>query len=147
RVFSFRAGEVDFLFPGPFTRRQLLIYKVVGIVASTLFQCLFLSLFLHNWGGILPATYLGAVLIILFFQFLTLALTMLASTIGARAYSRGRRVVLVMLLLIVAAVVYQGLLGGGDPEAILAKMEGSTAWEVIRTPLSWFVKAFRAQQL
>src|SRR5262249_48603639 len=41
----------------------------------------------------------------------------------------------------------QGLLGGGDPEAILAKMEGSTAWEVIRTPLSWFVKAFRAQQL
>jgi len=146
RVFSFRAAEVDFLFPGPFTRRQLLMYKVIGIVAATLFQCLFFLLFLHKWGGLLLATFLGSFLLLLFFQFLTLALTMLASTIGARAYSRGRRLVLVLLLVVLAAVVSQGLLSG-DLQAILARMEDSTAWQVIRTPLSWFVKAFRAEQL
>src|SRR6516165_1284837 len=51
RVFSFRPAEVDFLFPGPFTRRQLLMYKVVGIVTATIFQCSFFMLVLHTWGG------------------------------------------------------------------------------------------------
>jgi hypothetical protein len=147
RVFSFRPAEVDFLFPGPFTRRQLLMYKVVGIVTATIFQCLFFVLFLHTWGGLLLATFVGAVLLMLFFQFLTLTLTMLASTVGARAYSRGRRIVLVVLLLVLAAVGFQVLHTGDDPQVTLTRLEDSAPWQVIRTPLSWFVKAFRAEQL
>jgi hypothetical protein len=147
RVFSFRPAEVDFLFPGPFTRRQLLMYKVVGIVTATIFQCSFFMLVLHTWGGCLLASYLGLVLLLLFFQFLTLALTMLASTVGARAYSRSRRAVLLVLLLILGAVGFQVLLSSDDPLAALTRLEDSALWQVVRTPLSWFVKAFRAEQV
>src|SRR5438094_7734079 len=36
RVLMFNLAEIDFLFPGPFTQRHLLIYKIVkGIVAPS----------------------------------------------------------------------------------------------------------------
>jgi hypothetical protein len=147
RVISFRPAEVDFLFAGPFTRRQLLTYKIVGIVAAAFFQGLFFLFFAYRWGdGVLPA-YFGIVLLILFFQFFTLTLTMLASTVGARAYSRGRKAVLLVILLVLAAVAVQVVRGGGDPLETLERLEGSAAWQAVRTPLSWFVKAFRAGHL
>jgi hypothetical protein len=147
RVISFRPAEIDFLFPGPFTRRQLLMYKVVGIVAAGVFQCLFLQPFLHTWGSLFLATFLGSVLLLLFFQFLTLAFTMLAAVVGARAYSRGRRAVLVLLVAASAAVSYQIFLSDGDLAAALVQVEDSAVWQVIRAPLSWFVLAFRADQI
>jgi hypothetical protein len=147
RVISFRPAEVDFLFAGPFTRRQLLLYKIVGIVAAALFQSLLFFVFINRWGeGLLPA-YLGIVLLILFFQFFTLTLTMLASTVGARAYSRGRKAVLIGLGLVLAVVAGQVVRGGGDPIETLARLEDSPAWQAVRAPLSWFVKAFRATDL
>lgn len=144
RVISFRPAEVDFLFAGPFTRRQLLLYKIAGIVATVLFQALFFMLLFHTWGNRPVTAYLGMVLVLLFFQFFTLALTMLASTVGARAYSRGRKVVLVLLALVFLAVAVQAARGNDDPMEMLARLEQSPAWQAARTPLSWFVKAFRA---
>src|SRR5881394_1673887 len=47
RAIAFTPPEVDFLFPGPFTRRQLLGYKLLksaagAVVTATLFSMLFL---------------------------------------------------------------------------------------------------------
>jgi hypothetical protein len=147
RVISFRPAEIDFLFPGPFTRRQLLMYKVVGILATTLIQSLFFQFFLRTWGNRFLATFLGSLLLLLFFQFLTLALTMLAAVVGATAYSRGRRAVLVLLVGALAVVGYQVFLSEGDVNAALNKIEESPVWQAVRTPLSWFVLAFRAEHI
>jgi hypothetical protein len=144
---SFRPAEVDFLFPGPFTRRQLLLYKVAGIVAASLYQALFILIFFHNWGERAGFAYLGMVLTLLFFQFFTLTLTMTASTVGARAYSRGRKAVLVVIGLAVIAVLTVVVRSEGDVMETLARLEQSTAWHVVRAPFSWFVKAFRAEAL
>src|SRR5262249_10058310 len=145
RVITFRPAEVDFLFPGPFTRRQQLAYKVAGLVGATLYQALFILIFVHRWGENLLLTYLGMVLLLLFFQFFTLTLNMLASTIGARAYSRGRKLVLASLGLLVAAVLLQAMLGEGGLTEALARAEESRAWQIARAPLAWFVKAPRAE--
>jgi hypothetical protein len=146
RVISFRPAEVDFLFPGPFTRRQLLLYKTTGILASALFQAL-IFLVVRQWGGRLLCAYLGMVLLLLFFQFFTLALSMLASAVGARAYSRSRKAVLAVLGLLVVVAVAHGMRGHEDPAEALLALEQSSAWQVVRTPLSWFVKAFRADHV
>ena len=43
RAISFWPSEVDFLFAGPFTRRELLIYKLSSTIAGALFTSLILS--------------------------------------------------------------------------------------------------------
>jgi hypothetical protein len=109
-----------------------------------LFQAL-IFLFIRNWGGQLLCAYLGMVLLMLFFQFFTLALTMLASAVGARAYSRSRKAVLAVLGLLLVVAAVHAMRGQADPGEALLQLEQSSAWQVARTPLSWFVKAFRAE--
>ena len=43
---DFRPAEIEFLFPAPFSRRQLIIYKLLGVVTSTLAVSLGISVFL-----------------------------------------------------------------------------------------------------
>lgn len=149
RVISFRPAEVDFLFPAPFTRRQLLAYKIVSLISSTLLQALILTLVLRNWGQSFLSAYVGMFLIFLFMQLFALALTMIANTVGARAYSLGRRLILIGLGLVVVAVVVSAWRSMPDagPEEMLDELNHSPVWQVIQTPFSWFVKAFRAQQV
>ena len=40
---SFRPAEVDFLFPAPFHRRELLIYKLAKMLLGTVFMALIFS--------------------------------------------------------------------------------------------------------
>ena len=50
RVLIFNLAEIDFLFPGPFTQRHLLIYKIVkGIVAPSAIGVLANAIFLSLW--------------------------------------------------------------------------------------------------
>ncbi len=53
---SFQPSEIDYLFTAPFTRRELLLYKLTGVVTSTLVFSLFLTcgvapLYLFVEGG------------------------------------------------------------------------------------------------
>jgi hypothetical protein len=149
RVISFRPAEVDFLFPAPFTRRQLLAYKLVSMISSTLFQALILAVVFRNMGRTFLSAYVGVVLILLLMQLFALALTMIANTVGARAYSLGRRLVLVALGMVVVAVIVGAWRSMPDvgPEEMLDTINQSPVWQVIQTPFSWFVKAFRAEQV
>jgi hypothetical protein len=149
RVITFQPAEVDFLFPGPFTRRQLLTYKLVGLLAVALFQSLIFFLLTRNVSGSLLSGLVGVFMIVVFFQFFTLALTLTATTIGARAYGWGRKIVLIVVVLAVALVAAQSWRGvsGDDPIAVLAQMEQSTVWRAVRTPLLWFTKTFRAEHV
>src|SRR3954471_3857850 len=56
RAVAFSPAEVDFLFPGPFSRRQLLAYKIArsafaAIFTSSLFSFVFLRYAQHWIGG------------------------------------------------------------------------------------------------
>jgi hypothetical protein len=94
---AFLPAEVAFLFPGPFTRRQLLIYKLSGVVLASLGLSTLLSIFLLSSVSYWIAGYSGIFLALLFIQLVQIALPLLSATVTKRAYSLGRKLILVAL--------------------------------------------------
>ena len=86
---SFTAAEVQFLFSGPFSRRQVLAYKIAGNALLCCLYALFLTAFFFSYTGQPLAAYPGLVLTLWFIQFFSLAVTLLLNTIG-RGRSPGR---------------------------------------------------------
>jgi hypothetical protein len=149
RGIYFTPGEVNFLFPGPFGRRQLLAYKVASTLIVSTLTALMMALIIRIRGSWFPAAYLGMVLILAFMQLFTMALALVVSTLGASLYSRARRALLVAALVIVAGVGYQALdaFGGSDPSALLGRALDSPAWQVVSAPLRWLFEVLLARQL
>src|SRR5439155_24743 len=74
RGIYFSPGEVNFLFAGPFTRRQLLVFKITSNALIGLVTSLFFTLLLRihaRWG---VAAYVGLFLTFLFLQLFTTAI-------------------------------------------------------------------------
>ncbi len=72
RALYFTPSEVDFLFPGPFSRRELLVYKILGSVTAAIYFGLFFPVmtlrYIHSW----PAASVGFFLASLMISSLTL---------------------------------------------------------------------------
>ncbi len=98
RAISFTPGEVDMLFPGPFTRRRLILYKLTKSTFAAMLSALFLSAVLHRHARWWPAGYLGILLSLLFIQFFSINAVIAAQTLGARLRSRARFAILIGLL-------------------------------------------------
>lgn len=146
---TFSPAEVDFLFPGPFTRRELLQYKLAVTVGTALLAASFLTMALRQHAALAVAAYVGLVLAIVFLQFFAMALALAASTAGARAYTWRRLAVLVFLgLLAAGSLLYVGgdlfLLSRGD---LMTRIAASPTWRLALAPLRWFVEAFTAERL
>jgi len=99
---AFLPAEVDFLFPGPFSRRQLLGYKIIRTIPGTLITALAFTLGLRRYSDSWISCAVGAWLTILFMQFFTMAVMMIGQTLGERVYSAGRRWLLLGLLVLLA---------------------------------------------
>ncbi len=94
KAIAFTPGEIDFLFVAPFTRRQLIGYKLGKSFFAAMVTGLFLSLMLLRHARWWPACYLGVLLSLLFVQLFSINAVLIAQTVGARAYSKVRQVVL-----------------------------------------------------
>ena len=94
RAVYFAPAEIEFLFSGPFRRRQLLLYKMVsGLFSSVLVALLMTFFFAHHARSFLPA-FVGLFLMIEQLVLLSMAFGLFVSTVGALAFSRQRRIVL-----------------------------------------------------
>lgn len=66
----FKPAEVDFLFSGPYTRRQIISYKLAGLATGAIFMALILSLsllpFLHLWATAFVGFFLASYFVMLF---------------------------------------------------------------------------------
>lgn len=93
RAIYFSPGEVDFLFAGPFTRREVLAYKLLGtlfnVVFGSVFFCVFMLRFTSSW----LAAYLGVFLALVFVQYVTIAAVLVQQLMAEHAYTRLRKVV------------------------------------------------------
>ena len=92
KAISFTPGEVDLLFPAPFTRRQLLAYKLTKSTLAATLTALVLSLALLRHAQWWPACYVGIFLTLLFVQFFSINAVLAAQTLDARVYRTARRV-------------------------------------------------------
>lgn len=148
RAIYFPPAEVNLLFPGPFGRRELLGYKIVSTLIISLPTALFMSLALRVYSSFFLASFAGMLLIVLFMQLFSMALNLLAVSVGAHLYTRGRKFVAALAILLGAAL----LLGVGGsprqwhPEELFRKLLAAPAWKIVSWPLRSFFDAVTAER-
>ncbi len=145
----FSPAEVNFLFSGPFSRRELLAYKISGGAMAATFSALFLSVVLARHGTWWIAVFLGCLLSLWFIQFFSTAVMLISQTIAEHAYSRVRRLVLLGVLILVAAAAGPALAGGLDQGVLTAvKAFGdSTVGFWLLVPFEPFGRTIAAEHL
>ena len=103
----FTPAEVEFLFPGPFHRRELLLYRFGHQVQASLFGALFLSVapapFVPHW----IFGFLGIALVLQFIQVLSVVLNLILSIVGKTVYTRARKLALALIGALTLAAVTQ----------------------------------------
>jgi len=104
-AFSFRPAEVDFLFPAPFHRRELLIYKLAKMLLSTVFAALIGSvsflIYLHSW----LSAFVGLLLTLAFTQLVALVAALASQIVAELAYTLSRK----LIWMAVAGLIAGGL--------------------------------------
>lgn len=149
RAISFSPAEVNLLFAAPFSRRQLLLYKILGSFAAALLSALILAVVLRqHTTGYLPGM-LGLLLAMLFMQLFSMLLALVASLLGAAAYNRQRKVVLVLLLAAAGVLLWrQGLtLAGSSWPEILTALTDNPILQELLTPFRWLILTATAPRL
>jgi hypothetical protein len=151
-VVPFNPAEVNFLFAGPFTRRQLLGNKLLfGFLTSAVMAFFFVAGFASFQLPNVPllARFTGMVLALWFLQLFTIALGFLANTIGLHFYNRGRK--LLLGLLAVAALIMLYRTGAEvfrlSPRALLEGIEQTPGLQAALQPLYWLVRTLTAERL
>jgi hypothetical protein len=86
----FAPAEVDLLFPAPFSRRQLLVYRIINLMIGLLLGSVFFSIMAMRWSRLWVAAYLGVSLSLLFLSLVQMLLGVLTSVVAAATYSRLR---------------------------------------------------------
>ncbi len=86
----FSPAEVDFLFPAPFTRRELIAYRLLTILFHVVLGVLFLGAFLSRYVGGYWHTVAGLFLVFGFINLLQIAVSLVAGTLEERVVARGR---------------------------------------------------------
>lgn len=149
RVLFFTPAEIDFLFPGPFTRRGLLAYKIAGAVFGVMFSSLFLLLAFLRSSRSLLAAYLAIVLAMLFFQFLGMAVGLASNTVAAFATSVRRRAVVAGVAALAAATAWSvgAEVFNLPPQEALARVESSPVLRAATLPFRPFIYAYTAEGL
>jgi hypothetical protein len=149
RAITFTPAEIDFLFPAPLGRRQLLGYKIVVMFLTCLVTGLFFAVYLLSHGAWFVAAYAGAVLVCFFLMLFGMAVGLVANTLGAQAHNRARRLVLLLLLaLLLLAVLHAGGgLLGPNPDETLTRVEQTPVLLVVLEPLRWFIETLTAGRL
>ena len=143
----FHPAEIDILFPGPFTRRQLLVYKVSCAAAAQFLSALFLSVIFWPHANYWVAGFLGIYATFMFLQLFSMALGLLRQTIAERAYTRGRRLALFLLAGLVTAAGLLALGSAGPGELSWQRFLDSPLTAVALAPFSVFANTITARTI
>jgi len=146
KAIVFTGAEVDFLFPGPFTRRSLLGYKIIKTMLGALFTTAVFSIMLLRYSASWWACVIGVWLTIQFMQLFAMAVIMIGQTIGERAYSGARRMILAGVAIIVVIAIAPGLKAHAHdgPVALMTQVHGTMAGRVLLAPFGVFARTIIA---
>jgi hypothetical protein len=144
---AFLPAEIDFLFPGPFLRRDLLAYKIVGLTLTSFGISIFFSIYLVPFAPLWLAGFVGAFLAILFLQLVQLCATLVAATIAESAFTLGRKLVLFVLAVLIAVAVGLALSRGmhGGLTTVLTRLRQSWVTTFLLAPFAVFGNTLAAE--
>ena len=143
KAVSFTPGEVDILFPGPFTRRQLLGYKLSKSGLVALLTGLVFSFPMLVYGTSWIASYVGVVLTLLFIQWFSTAGVLLGQTLSQRANTMMRQGILIVAIFVGFILVRHWIAAGGGTAGLLA-FRDSELGEKLLAPFDPFGRAITA---
>jgi len=151
-VVAFTPPETSFLIAGPFSRRQLLSYKLMvnflSLLVGAVFVLFWFALFRVSMS-LLVARYLGLVLALVFVQLFSMSLGFIAATIGATIYNRARKLLLVGVIALLALGLYRA--GGeyltSDFGTMVERLEDTPVLRTLLEPLRCFSRALAADRL
>jgi hypothetical protein len=149
RAIAFTPAESDFLFPGPFTRRQLLIYKMIKSAGAAMLSAAIFGTFFWNYAPAWIVAFLCCFLALMFLQLLSMAIMLAALSITERAYNRVRRVIITLVLIVVAfglAPVIATARTGGRVR-IAAALQDSRPMRLLLAPFDVFGRVVAADTL
>jgi hypothetical protein len=143
----FTPSEVDFLFAAPFTRRELLYFKLLKSIQNAVLAGSFFALVGARYAPSMISMWLGCVLVLLFINSFTLAGTLLSQAVSARAYTRTRQILLVGVVLLIGLGLAQAF-PYFDPRNPLASAElfrQSAAGRILLAPFEVFPRIMTAE--
>jgi hypothetical protein len=143
---AFLPAEIEFLFGGPFTRRQLLAYKVLINALGAAAMSVFIALWLWSLAGHWSAPYPVAFCSLLLTQLVGMVIALVGSVVGQRILVTARRGVFVALLIGAGAIAWVLLGGPGSGAAqepwtdTFARIRNSVPAAVILAPFEVFIR-------
>ena len=142
----FAPAEIDFLFPGPFRRRQLIAYKLTMVVLGSLFSALIIGCSSRIMSTRFAASLIGAALGIVFIQLVQMVLALAINLVGTLTWTRVWRFLVVGLLGLVLVAVFpsRAALLATDWPAVGRAVELSPATALLLAPFRPFVFTFTA---
>ncbi len=146
KAIVFTGPEIDFLFPGPFSRRALLGYKILRTTLGAVFTTVVFSIILLRYSRSWVACFIGIWLTIQFMQLFAMAAIMVGQTIGERAYSGTRRAVLIAVGVLVFVAIGPMLASHlrTGPMEIMAQIHATTLGRVLLSPFDVFARTITA---
>lgn len=146
---AFLQAEVDFLFPAPFTRRQLLFYKLAQRVIPLLFVSLFFSLWVRNLAQSWLASWIGVLLSLWFVHLASLCLALTGQMLGTKRFARWRWTLIIGTVVAVAlGTTWVGrALEGAGPLEMLAAFANTSAGRIIAAPTAPFADVITAKHM
>jgi hypothetical protein len=145
RAVTFTPAEVDFLFTGPFTRRQLLIYKLIKTGLAGLLSALVFGAVLGRLGGTYVCRAVGVWLLFQFLQLLAMIVALVQTIVGERIVSTGRRWLLIGLGIAVALGATQFFRTHHELNwEFVAQVSQTPMGQIVLTPFRIFSEAMLA---
>jgi len=146
---AFTPAEVNLLFPAPFSRRALLLYKLAATVPGAAFFALLFSIWFGRFAPSWPGAFAAAMLTSFFIQFLTVAASMAllrlsALAPGLRSLPHLAAGVLIAGLLLIAAQAAT-VIDVARPSASIRAVADLPAVRVLLAPFRVFVHTLSAE--
>jgi hypothetical protein len=149
RAIAFTPAEVDFLFPGPFTRRQLLAYKLTkSSLGAILTATLFSMIFLRYTQAFAPA-WIGIFLSLIFLQLFSMSVVLIGEMIGEHAYTRGRKLIVAIAIGIALVALVPVIRANRDAslQDVAIKFRQTQAGTVLLAPFDVFGRILTAKHV
>lgn len=149
RAITYSPGEVNFLFSGPFRPRQLLLYKIIGGIGGAVLTAFFLTIGLAHHASRFLSAYVGLLLAVVLLYLFSLAVGLLISVVGALAFSRTRKALLIgMLGMVVVVLVPLARDARSVPAWELAgRALSSPSVTAVLLPFRPFINAFTSERV
>ncbi len=147
-TFHFSPAEINFLFTGPFRRRDLIIYKFSAYVAGATFSSAFIAVFAQGQTGSALSAFIASLLTITFVQLNSAVIVMTSQTLEGSRFARIRYPVIALLFATVAAsVVYAWVSPDSGLFDLLSAFRHSWIGTIILIPYIVFAELFVSSSL